>query len=248
MVNVIWSSAWEKCLFFFNLSLVNEFSLEMCERSPSPWAETLQCALALCSTWCFLEVRALRAACTGCVTRRQCSEGTAKLGNSCQEVTKFCACTIFAFFPHLSSVTRGAHHALMVILGCQNKSYFVFQMPRAAEVAMPRVLWEQCAQDAAAFLQQAAGQHCGIWGEAGEEAAAAAAAPGAQCAAPGGEAAAGPGEAWQAALCAGTTGRGSVWCPGRRAGCPQSSIRRSHIMVKKLWVFSDRSLPRLLAR
>lgn len=113
-------------VFFFNLSLVNEFSLEMCERSPSPWAETLQCALALCSTWCFLEVRALRAACTGCVTRRQCSEGTAKLGNSCQEVTKFCACTIFAFFPHLSSVTRGAHDALMVILGCQNKKLLCF--------------------------------------------------------------------------------------------------------------------------
>lgn len=105
-------------------------------------------------------------------------------------------------------------------------------MPRAAEVAVPRVLREQCAQDAAAFLQQAAGQHCGIRGEAGEEAAAAAAASGAQRTASGGKAAAGPGEAGQAAVCAGNEGRVSVWGPGRRAGCPQSFIRGSHIVVK----------------
>lgn len=75
----------EKCVlvfFFFNLSLMNEPSLEMCESSPSPWAEILQCALALCSAWCFLEVRALRAACTGCVTWRQCSEGQPSLGTA----------------------------------------------------------------------------------------------------------------------------------------------------------------------
>lgn len=101
-------------------------------------------------------------------------------------------------------------------------------------MAVPRVLREQRAQDAAAFLQQAAGQHCGIRGEAGEEAAAAAAAPGAQRAASGGEAAAGPGEAGQVAVCAGNEGRVSVWYLGRRAGCPQSFVRRSHVMVKKL--------------
>lgn len=101
-------------------------------------------------------------------------------------------------------------------------------------MAVPRVLREQCAQDAAAFLQQAAGQHCGIRGEAGEEAAAAAAASGAQRTASGGEAAAGPGEAGQVAICAGNQGKVSAWYLGRRAGCPQSFIRRSHIMVKKL--------------
>lgn len=50
----------------------------------------------------------------------------------------------------------------------------------------------------------------------------------------GGEAAAGPGEAGQVAVCAGNQGKVSAWYLGRRAGCPQSFIRRSHIMVKKL--------------
>lgn len=147
---------------FLHLSLVNEPSLEMCECSPSPWAERLQCALALCSTWCFLEVTALRGACTGCLTWRQHSEGTAKLGNSCQEVTEFCACTFLPSFLtfHPSHKVRTTRKSLFC--AARTKSYFAFHVPRAAEVAVPRVLRGQCAQDAAAFLQQAAGQHCGI--------------------------------------------------------------------------------------
>lgn len=50
---------------------------------------------------------------------------------------------------------------------CMNRfhpgeSYFAFQICRAAEVAVPRVLREQHAQDAAAFLKQAAGKHSDI--------------------------------------------------------------------------------------
>lgn len=70
-------------------------------------------------------------------------------------------------------------------------------------MAVPWLLWKQRPQDAAPIFQQAPRQHSDLRGEAGEAAAATAAAAGAQRPSARGEAAARSGAAGQTALCAG---------------------------------------------
>eukprot|EP00072_Mus_musculus_P068644 XP_017170407.1 PREDICTED: actin-related protein 5 isoform X3 [Mus musculus] len=97
---------------------------------------------------------------------------------------------------HLAAITLSRMEEIL-----QEHSYIAEDY--GAEVAVSRLLREQCPQDAAPVLQQAPGQHTDGGGEAGAAAAAAAPAARAQRPAEGGEAAAGSGAAGAAVVCAG---------------------------------------------